>query len=138
MDAGGYDEAELRNVDAIPVDSERTLRAELDQIGSLLALAVDWDKRVQAMLRFEGLLKGGAGNFECFYDQVYTLKEPLMHQVQDRRSAIVRQACHLLCCLAVALGNRFEHMAQAFVPVLLKVTPITVQVWIVLCTIHLV
>lgn len=128
MDAGGLDETELRNVDAIPVDSERMLRAELDKIGSSLALAVDWDKRVQAMLRFEGLLKGGAATFECFYDQVYTLKDPLVQQVQDRRSAIARQACHLLCCLAVALGNRFEHMAQALVPVVLKVTPITVQV----------
>lgn len=80
------------------------------------------------MLRFEALLKGGAASYDCFYDQVYTLKDALVQQVQDRRSAIARQACHLLCCLAVALGTRFEHMAHALLPVLLKVTPITVQV----------
>lgn len=80
------------------------------------------------MLRFEGLLKAGVASYDCFYDQVYALKDALIQQVQDRRSAIARQACHLLCCLAVALGNRFEHMAHALLPVLLKVTPITVQV----------
>ena len=40
MDPGGVAEAELRNVDPVAVDSERTLRAELDKIGSSLALAV--------------------------------------------------------------------------------------------------
>lgn len=45
MDPGGVAEAELRNVDPVAVDSERTLRTELDKIGSSLALAVRVEAR---------------------------------------------------------------------------------------------
>ena len=45
-----------------------------------------------------------------------------------RRSAVSRQACHLLCVLAATLGARFEPLALAFLPALFKVLVITVQV----------
>ncbi len=45
-----------------------------------------------------------------------------------RRSAVSRQACHLLEVLAEALGGGFAAMALHFVDDLLKVIVITVQV----------
>lgn len=68
MDPGGVAEAELRNVDPVPVDSERTLRTELDKIGSSLALAVRSMPRracahgVPRAVRTGGLGKAHPGN----------------------------------------------------------------------------
>ena len=50
------------------------------------------------------------------------------HAWLRRRSAVSRQACHLLCVLAATLGARFEPLALAFLPALFKVLVITVQV----------
>ena len=49
-------------------------------------------------------------------------------KVNDRRSTVSRQACHVLGAMAVALGPRFEMLAIHFLPVLFKVLIITVQV----------
>jgi len=48
--------------------------------------------------------------------------------VEDRRSAIVRQAAHLLVVLAAELGAEFEKDALHFVPELFKCVVITVQI----------
>lgn len=45
-----------------------------------------------------------------------------------RRSAVSRQACHVISVMAQSLGTRFEGLAMAFLPVLFKVLVITVQV----------
>ncbi len=45
-----------------------------------------------------------------------------------RRSAVSRQACHLVSVLAENMGTRLEPLAMAFLPALFKVVVITVQV----------
>lgn len=45
----------------------------------------------------------------------------------DRRSAVSRQACHLISVLAEHMGARLEAVAMAFLPALFKVVVITVQ-----------
>jgi CLIP-associating protein 1/2 len=85
---------------------------------------------VAALLRLEGLVKGGAaGSFEvCFLEHLRQLRDPILEQMGDRRSAVARQAAHLMETLAAALGQRFESYATVFMTALFKALVITVQV----------
>ncbi len=49
-------------------------------------------------------------------------------QVEDRRSAVSKQACQLLGTLSAVLGLRFQELMMHMMPVLVRVLPITVQV----------
>ncbi|GBF89721.1 hypothetical protein Rsub_02891 [Raphidocelis subcapitata] len=135
---GGYKDAggvgvggELPPAPALAVACERELRSEIDRITSTLAggTAADWQKRIGAMLRLEGLVNGGAAGFDESFDEcVRPLREAVGEQLLDRRSAVSRQACHLLGVLSRAMGPRFDAFAGAMVPHLFKVLVITVQV----------
>ncbi|CAL0309819.1 unnamed protein product [Lupinus luteus] len=70
--------------------------------------------RAADYLSFRGLLKQLIG--------------PLSTQLSDRRSSIVKQACHLLCFLSKELLGNFEACAEMFIPVLFKLVVITVLV----------
>ena len=82
------------------------------------------------MVHLEGLVIGGAvGSYEaCFLDYLRQLKDPILEQIYDRRSAVARQAAHLMEVLAAALGIRFEPYAATFMVALFKALVITVQV----------
>lgn len=75
------------------------------------------------MLKLEGIIKGGAAvKFKSSLDLIKTtLKDPLVHQINDRRSAISRQACHLLSILVAAFGHKFEVLVIFFIPVVSRV-----------------
>jgi CLIP-associating protein 1/2 len=138
--------------------------------------SVDWQRRIYALQQLEGLVLGGAHDFDNFSEQLKGLRDALTAQLNDRcgrppapppaaappaqppparppprppggagprgrlsaaccspslprrRSAVSRQACHLLEVLAQDLGVRFEPFAAIFVPVLFRVLVITVQV----------
>jgi hypothetical protein len=49
-------------------------------------------------------------------------------QVEDRRSAVNKQACATLALLSTIYGLKFQDHAIYFLPVLFKVLPITVLV----------
>eukprot|EP00878_Enallax_costatus_P031208 GHUV01034104.1.p1 GENE.GHUV01034104.1~~GHUV01034104.1.p1 ORF type:complete len:529 (+),score=166.68 GHUV01034104.1:627-2213(+) len=133
-DGGGVgSDGALPPAQPLVVSSERELRAEMDKILGLLskgAAVVDWEKRVATMVRLEGLVIGGAvGSHEaCFLDYLRQLKDPILEQIYDRRSAVARQAAHLMEVLAAALGVRFEPYAVTFMGALFKALVITVQV----------
>eukprot|EP00775_Hariotina_reticulata_P009313 gene9313-9478_t len=133
-DGGGFtSDGVLPQAEPLYVSTERELRSELERIMDTLskgAAAVDWEKRVAALLRLEGLVKGGAaGNFEvCFLEHLRQLRDPILEQMGDRRSAVSRQAAHLMEVLAAALGQRFESYAAVFMTALFKTLVITVQV----------
>ncbi len=114
---------ELPEAKALSVGSERDLRAELERIRPTMAITVDWNKRIDAMVKIEGLVKGGAYGMypEAFLEQLRVLRDALVVQINDRRSAISRQACHLLGVLARAMGMVFEPYAVHFLPLLFKV-----------------
>ena len=64
------------------VGSEGELRGELERAAGLLAPAVDWTQRVDALLRLESLAKGGASSFHAFPELLLgLLREPLAAQV---------------------------------------------------------
>lgn len=115
-------------VDPIKIYSDKELVREIEKIASILVPEKDWSVRIAAMQRIEGLVLGGAADYPCFRGLLKQLGGPLSTQLSDRRSSIVKQACHLLCFLSKELLGDFEAYAEMFIPVLFKLVVITVLV----------
>ncbi|BDA47128.1 probable CLIP-associating protein 2 [Coccomyxa sp. Obi] len=129
MDSGGYTASgEVPQAQPIHVAGERQLRAELDGLIRQLSADEEWTRRIDALLRLEGLVRGGAAGLPGFAELLKSLQEPIVVQVLDRRSAVSRQACHLISVLAEHMGARLETVAMAFLAALFKVLVITVQI----------
>ncbi|CAH8357106.1 unnamed protein product [Eruca vesicaria subsp. sativa] len=125
--AGDADLTE-KPVEPITVYSEKELIREFEKVASTLVPEKDWSMRISAMRRVEGLVAGGATDYSCFRGLLKQLVGPLTTQLSDRRSTIVKQACHLLCLLSKELLGDFEACAEIFIPVLFKLVVITVLV----------
>ncbi|KAJ9565008.1 hypothetical protein OSB04_000974 [Centaurea solstitialis] len=125
---GGESDVNEKPVDPIKVYSEKELIREFEKISSTLVPEKDWSIRIGAMQRVEGLVIGGATDYSCFRGLVKQLVGPLSTQLADRRSSIVKQACHLLNFLSKELLGDFEACAEMFIPVLFKLVVITVLV----------
>ncbi|XP_018676209.2 CLIP-associated protein [Musa acuminata AAA Group] len=126
--SSGEIDATEKLVAPIKVYSEKELNKEMERIASTLVPDKDWSLRIAAMQRVEGLVFGGAGDYPSFLTLLKQLATPLSTQLLDRRSSIVKQACHLLSLLSKELLGDFETCAEMFIPVLLKLVVITVLV----------
>ncbi|KAL2344951.1 hypothetical protein Fmac_006236 [Flemingia macrophylla] len=115
-------------IDPVKVYSDKELIREFEKIASTLVPEKDWSIRIAAMQRVEGLVLGGSVDYPCFRGLLKQLVGPLSTQLSDRRSTIVKQACHLLCFLSKELLGDFEACAEMFIPVLFKLVVITVLV----------
>nr|XP_043619104.1 CLIP-associated protein [Erigeron canadensis] len=125
---GGETDVTEKPVDPIKVYSEKELVREFEKIALLLVPEKDWSIRIGAMQRVEGLVIGGATDYPCFRGLLKQLVGPLSTQLADRRSSIVKQACHLLNFLSKELLGDFESLAEMFIPALFKLVVITVLV----------
>lgn len=134
---GGYGDAgglaangELPEAAPLALDFEGELRDEVDRIVLSLDPASEWVQRVGGLLRVEGLVLGGAPEQfpHAFGEALALLRDPLAKQLQERRSAVSRQACHALTLLALACGPRAEGLAGALVPSLFKAMAMGIQV----------
>lgn len=64
------------------VGSEAELRSEVERVAAQLAPSVEWTARVDALLRLEGLVKGGAASWSAFPELLAALlRDPLATQV---------------------------------------------------------
>jgi hypothetical protein len=110
--------------------SERDLAAELDPMAlPLNGTTHDWQQRVGMLLRLQGLAAGCPPHLhDALSDALRALRDQLMKQIEDRRSAVSKTACAALAALSAALGLRFAEHLLYFLPVLFRVLPITVQV----------
>ncbi|XP_048138801.1 CLIP-associated protein-like isoform X1 [Rhodamnia argentea] len=115
-------------IEPIKVYSEKELIMQFEKIASTLVPDKDWSVRIVAMQQVEGLVSGGASEYACFRGLLKQLMGPLSTQLSDRRSSVVKQACHLLCFLSKELLGDFEACAEIFIPVLFKLVVITVLV----------
>lgn len=125
---GGESDVSEKAVEPIKVYSEKELIREFEKIASTLVPEKDWSIRIAAMQRIEGLIFGGATDYPCFRGLLKQLIGPLSTQLSDRRSSVVKQACHLLSFLSKELLGDFEACAEIFIPVLFKLVVITVLV----------
>ncbi|KAJ0963664.1 hypothetical protein J5N97_028786 [Dioscorea zingiberensis] len=126
--SGGESDVAEKPVDPIKVFSEKELIREFERIASTLVPEKDWSFRIAAMQRVEGLVFGGATDYPSFPMLLKQLVPSLSTQLSDRRSSIVKQACHLLNLLSKELLGDFEACAELFIPVLFKLVVITVLV----------
>lgn len=115
-------------VAAVTVRSEQELGREMEGLVATLTPKENWENRIAAMRRLEGLLVGGAASMPAFGVLLRQLRDPLASQLEDRRSAIVKQASHLVVELAAHLQRDFELFADHFVPVLFNVSVISVLI----------
>ncbi|XAR61010.1 hypothetical protein NMG60_11034581 [Bertholletia excelsa] len=125
---GGDGDVTEKPIEPIKVYNEKELIREFEKIGATLVPDKDWSLRIGAMQRVEGLVIGGAADYPCFRGLLKQLVGPLSTQLSDRRSSIVKQACHLLSFLSKELLGDFEACAEMFIPVLFKLVVITVLV----------
>ncbi|TVU27720.1 hypothetical protein EJB05_19217, partial [Eragrostis curvula] len=116
------------SVEPIKVFSEKDLLREIEKVVSTLQADNEWSIRISAMQRVEGLVLGGAADYSAFPMLLKQLVTPLITQLLDRRSSVVKQACHLLSFLSTELLRDFEPCAELLIPVLLKDVVITILV----------
>jgi hypothetical protein len=110
------------------VGCEADLRCEVDRLLHLLAPAVEWTQRTEALLRLERLALGDAPSFAAFPELLLGLRDALAAQMQERRSAVSRQACRTVAALATASGPGFEPLAVHLLPVVFKALAMGIQV----------
>ncbi|RCV08910.1 hypothetical protein SETIT_1G364800v2 [Setaria italica] len=115
-------------IEPIKVFSEKDLLREIEKVVSTLQPDNEWSIRITAMQRVEGLVLGGAADYSAFPMLLKQLVTPLITQLLDRRSSVVKQACHLLNFLSKELLRDFEPYAELLIPVLLKNVVITILV----------
>ncbi|MFS7930334.1 putative armadillo-like helical, CLASP domain, TOG domain-containing protein [Helianthus anomalus] len=125
---GGESDITEKPIDPIKVYTEKELIREFEKIASTLVPEKDWSLRIGALQRIEGLVLGGATDYPSFRGLLKQLVGPLTTQLADRRSSIVKQACHLLNFLSKELLGDFESFAEIFIPALFKLVVITVLV----------
>ena len=115
---------------AVPrhIATDEELAAELGEVTVGLSAAAEWTTRVDALLRLQGLVLGSAAQRPALPDLLLPLRDALAAQLQERRSAVSRQACHAVGLLAAATGDRFEPLALALLPALLRALAMGIQV----------
>ncbi|KAJ8334822.1 hypothetical protein SKAU_G00404610 [Synaphobranchus kaupii] len=126
--AGGIDEEDFvkafTDVPAVQIYSSRDLEDNLNKIREVLSDDKhDWDLRATALKKVRSLLVAGAAEYDCFYQHLRLLDGAFKLSAKDLRSQVVREACITVAYLSTLLGNKFDHGAEAIVPILFNLIP---------------
>ncbi|KAL4617182.1 CLIP-associating protein 2-like [Arapaima gigas] len=126
--AGAVDEEDFvkafTDVPTVHIYSTRDLEDNLNKIREVLSDDKhDWDQRTNALKKVRSLLVAGAANYDCFYQHLRLLDGAFKLSAKDLRSQVVREACITVAHLSTVLGNKFDHGAEAIVPVLFNLIP---------------
>ncbi|XP_035476995.2 CLIP-associating protein 2 isoform X8 [Scophthalmus maximus] len=126
--AGGVDEDDFirgfTDVPTVQIYSSRDLEDNLNKIREICSDDKhDWDQRATAMKKIRSLLVAGAADYDCFYQHLRLLDGAFKLSAKDLRSQVVREACITVAHLSLVLGNKFDHGAEAIVPVLFNLIP---------------
>ncbi|XP_061903279.1 CLIP-associating protein 2 [Entelurus aequoreus] len=126
--AGGVDEYDFikafTDVPVVQIYSSRDLEDNLNKIREICSDDKhDWDQRAIALKKIRSLLVAGATTYDCFYQHLRLLDGAFKLSAKDLRSQVVREACITVAHLSSVLGNKFDHGAEAIVPVLFNLIP---------------
>ncbi|XP_049889772.1 CLIP-associating protein 2 isoform X9 [Epinephelus moara] len=126
--AGAVDEEDFikafTDVPTVQIYSTRDLEDNLNKIREICSDDKhDWDQRANAMKKIRSLLVAGAASYDCFYQHLRLLDGAFKLSAKDLRSQVVREACITVAYLSSVLGNKFDHGAEAIVPVLFNLIP---------------
>ncbi|KAM6974741.1 CLIP-associating protein 2 isoform 27-T27 [Tautogolabrus adspersus] len=112
------------DVPTVQIYSSRDLEDNLNKIREICSDDKhDWDQRANALKKFRSLLVAGANTYDCFYQHLRLLDGAFKLSAKDLRSQVVREACVTVAHLSTVLGNKFDHGAEAIVPVLFNLIP---------------
>uniref|UniRef100_A0A3Q3FBE8 Cytoplasmic linker associated protein 1 n=1 Tax=Labrus bergylta TaxID=56723 RepID=A0A3Q3FBE8_9LABR len=131
--AGAVDEEDFmqafEDVPTVQIYSNREVEEAMTKIRDVLSDDKrDWELRVAALKKVRSLLLAGAAEFDCFLQQLRLLEAAFKLSAKDLRSQVVREACITLGYLSSVLGSRFDHAAEAIMPILLNLVPNTAKV----------
>ncbi|XP_037831519.1 CLIP-associating protein 2 isoform X27 [Kryptolebias marmoratus] len=126
--AGAVDEEDFikafTDVPTVQIYSTRDLEDNLNKIREICSDDKhDWDQRSNALKKIRSLLVAGAASYDCFYQHLRLLDGAFKLSAKDLRSQVVREACITVAHLSSVLGNKFDHGAEAIVPVLFNLIP---------------
>ncbi|XP_066546925.1 CLIP-associating protein 2 isoform X28 [Amia ocellicauda] len=126
--AGAIDEEDFikafTDVPTVQIYSARDLEDNLNKIREILSDDKhDWDQRTVALKKVRSLLVAGATDYDCFYQHLRLLDGAFKLSAKDLRSQVVREACITVAHLSTVLGNKFDHGAEAIVPILFNLIP---------------
>ncbi|XP_038144750.1 CLIP-associating protein 2 isoform X34 [Cyprinodon tularosa] len=126
--AGAVDEEDFirsfTDVPTVQIYSTRDLEDNLNKIREICSDDKhDWDQRCIALKKIRSLLVAGAATYDCFYQHLRLLDGAFKLSAKDLRSQVVREACITVAHLSSVLGNKFDHGAEAIVPVLFNLIP---------------
>ncbi|XP_028254538.1 CLIP-associating protein 2 isoform X19 [Parambassis ranga] len=126
--AGAVDEEDFikafTDVPTVQIYSARDLEDNLNKIREICSDDKhDWDQRANALKKIRSLLVAGAPSYDCFYQHLRLLDGAFKLSAKDLRSQVVREACITVAHLSSILGNKFDHGAEAIVPVLFNLIP---------------
>ncbi|XP_076008502.1 CLIP-associating protein 1-B-like isoform X2 [Genypterus blacodes] len=126
--AGAVDEEDFihafEDVPTMQIYSNREVEEAMAKIRDVLSDDKrDWELRVAALKKMRSLLLAGATEFDCFPQQLRLMEASFKLSAKDLRSQVVREACITLGYLSSLLGSRFDHAAEAVMPILLNLVP---------------
>ncbi|XP_013861185.1 CLIP-associating protein 2 isoform X28 [Austrofundulus limnaeus] len=126
--AGAVDEEDFikafTDVPTVQIYSSRDLEDNLNKIREICSDDKhDWDQRCNALKKIRSLLVADAASYDCFYQHLRLLDGAFKLSAKDLRSQVVREACITVAHLSSVLGNKFDHGAEAIVPVLFNLIP---------------
>uniref|UniRef100_A0AAY4DXP2 TOG domain-containing protein n=1 Tax=Denticeps clupeoides TaxID=299321 RepID=A0AAY4DXP2_9TELE len=114
---------------SMQIYSSRNLEDNLNKIREILSDDKhDWDQRANALKKIRSLLVAGAADHDCFYQHLRLLDGAFKLSAKDLRSQVVREACITVAYLSTIVGNKFDHGAEAIVPVLFNLVPNSAKV----------
>ncbi|XP_070786558.1 CLIP-associating protein 1-A-like [Enoplosus armatus] len=126
--AGAVDEEDFiqafEDVPTVQLFSNREVEEAMTKIRDVLSDDKrDWELRVAALKKVRSLLLAGAAEFDGFPQQLRLMEAAFKLSAKDLRSQVVREACITLGHLSLVLGSRFDHAAEAIMPILLNLVP---------------
>ncbi|XP_067439336.1 CLIP-associating protein 1-B-like isoform X3 [Thunnus thynnus] len=131
--AGAVDEEDFiqafEDVPTVQIYSNREVEEAMTKIRDVLSDDKrDWELRVAALKKVRSLLLAGAAEFDGFPQQLRLMEASFKLSAKDLRSQVVREACITLGHLSSLLGSRFDHAAEATMPILLNLVPNSAKV----------
>ncbi|CAK9010961.1 unnamed protein product [Durusdinium trenchii] len=120
------DDVHLELSDVEPIKSSgREIPRELETIQEQLEQKTDWKLRLSALKHLQGLV---LGSHEVLRPVLPRCREALLNQVQDLRSALVREACVTIQLMASTFRHDFDFFALPALRVLLKSSSVTMLI----------
>ncbi|KAG9300244.1 hypothetical protein G9A89_011317 [Geosiphon pyriformis] len=110
--------------ESLKLENVRQLEEEIKQFQELFEQKETehtWQQFDVAIKRFGALTRGGASKFEqAFITGIKCLKHPLLNSLLTDRTRLSGSTLELIQEFSIALGRKFESLADIFIPGILK------------------